>query len=165
MGRGVNDAATLNLSWLLQQRIYGEFPNGTLSEAEEIVVQPGDILALAPGAIHCIENPSTSSAQAIYIYGGKVKDEFDEFDNFGLWEWDTRKKIPFSTDEAVHQSIVRMACSGNHVGIQASAPLMMARHQDAPDAENADPPSTATEDGEPPFSTAAEDVAITAKSE
>jgi hypothetical protein len=80
----------------------------TLSEAEEIVVQPGDILALAPGAI---ENPSTSSAQAIYIYGGKFNDDFYEFE-----------------------------------------PI-------EPNAENADPPSTATEDGEPPFSTAAQDVA------
>jgi hypothetical protein len=136
--------------------MYQELPDGTLSEAKEIVVHPGDILALAPGAIHCIENPSSSSARAIYIYGGKFKNEFNEFETFGLWEWDTKTKIPFSVDEGVHQSIVRMACSRNHMGIQAAAPLM-ARHKkptESDDKEGLDPQSATTEDGEPPSTTA-----------
>ena len=92
--------------------------DGTLNVAKEVTVQPGEVLELAPDAIHCIENPTTSPARAFHVYGGNFKALDDERD---LWSWKAKDKIHFSLEGVMKESLVRMADGGNDVGLNAVA--------------------------------------------
>lgn len=106
--------------------IFEEASDGSLTQSQDYIVQPGDILVLPPGTIHCIKNNTFLDARTIQVHGGNLysKNVNASMTNRSLWEWDTYTKILFSIEEAMHQSVVRMACSQNDVGIEAAAALM-----------------------------------------
>lgn len=85
---------------------------------KETTVEPGDILELAPDAIHCIENPTAAPARAFHVYGGNFKKLDEERD---LWSWKNKEKIPFSLPAVMQESLVRMVDAENEAGLNAVA--------------------------------------------
>jgi len=87
-----------------------------LKVVKTVDVEPGDVLELAPDAIHCIENLSNEPARAFHCYGGNFKALDDQRD---LWSWTTKQKIPFSLPAVMKESITRMQLEGNRDGLEA----------------------------------------------
>jgi predicted metal-dependent enzyme (double-stranded beta helix superfamily) len=97
-------------------------PSGGLRVAEEVTVEPGEVLALDPDAVHCVENPAAEVAASLHLYGGDLPGVAEER---SLWSAEQKRK-DFSFPELLRESIGTMRASGNDVGVDAVLEAMPA---------------------------------------
>ncbi|KAL3903100.1 MAG: hypothetical protein SGILL_010574 [Bacillariaceae sp.] len=101
-----------------ERNVLFEEKDGKLEIIRDVTIEPGQVLQLAPDAIHCIENPTDAPARAFHCYGG----DFTKLDEKrDLWTWGDEAKVAFSLPGVVKESIARMAAEENTQGLKATA--------------------------------------------
>jgi predicted metal-dependent enzyme (double-stranded beta helix superfamily) len=95
--------------------IYEEGEAG-LELVRDVTLHPGEVIDLAADAIHCIENPHTTTGRALHLYGGDFK-AVEERRH--LWTADEHERRPFSFPLLMSESVRAMRRDGNQAGLDA----------------------------------------------
>jgi predicted metal-dependent enzyme (double-stranded beta helix superfamily) len=83
-----------------------------------LTAHTGSVVSLPADAIHHIENPDSTTARSLHLYGGDFKALGDER---SLWDTDDHEEKTFSFQELLVQSIKTMKADDNQIGLQAVA--------------------------------------------
>ena len=89
-----------------------------LTVAETLTVHAGSVMSLPADAIHHIENPDSTTARSLHIYGGDFAAVMDQR---SLWDSDDYEEKAFSFPGLISQSIKMMKAHHNQVGLEAVA--------------------------------------------
>jgi predicted metal-dependent enzyme (double-stranded beta helix superfamily) len=98
--------------------LFEQVSSDQIQQARVVDVEPGQVLELAPNAIHCIENLSDQPAKALHCYGGN----FRALDHVrDLWTWSDKTRMDFSFPNVLNESVELMRLERNRMGLEALA--------------------------------------------
>ena len=96
--------------------IYSKTADGkSLTVAETLSANAGEVMSLPEDAIHHIENPNNSTGRSLHIYGGDFNAIMDKR---SLWSFSDYEEKPFSFQDLIKESIKGMKMNHNRAGLE-----------------------------------------------
>lgn len=96
--------------------IYEPTADDRLRVVRTQTVEVGQVMSLPADAIHRIENPGTSPACSLHLYGG---DFGAVADKRSLWSYDDHQRQRFSFPSLLRESLRTMQLNDNDAGVEA----------------------------------------------